>query len=180
MRRKKDRHTRPVSIRPSPNHRRERAISTVNTAFSIITQSRDSLPDPIGGICWYSPDDTYFSCYTPIYCSTTEIPKPYTVGNTREFSWDSAWWAINFVANYANMRYSEMKVDIQKTQSEIENNFYAQQPKIEKQALALYKKDPRAARQFLTKYTVDSGNRVIESWRKLAESLFVKYNDKRR
>ncbi|MCP4712771.1 MAG: dipeptidase [Planctomycetes bacterium] len=161
-----------------PNHRRERAISTVNTAFSIITQSRDSLPNHIGGICWYSPDDTYFSCYTPIYCSTTEIPKPYTLGNTREFSWDSAWWAINFVANYANMRYSEMKVDIQKTQSEIENNFYAQQPEIEKQALALYKKDPRAARQFLTKYTVDSGEMVIKRWKDLAFTLMAKYNDR--
>jgi hypothetical protein len=37
----------------------ERPISTQQTAFSFVSQLRSSLPDEIGGVFWYSVDDTY-------------------------------------------------------------------------------------------------------------------------
>ncbi|MCK5222658.1 MAG: C69 family dipeptidase, partial [Candidatus Aminicenantes bacterium] len=45
----------------------ERAISTQQTGFSFVSQSRRWLPDPIGGIHWFGVDDTYSTCYVPIY-----------------------------------------------------------------------------------------------------------------
>ena len=35
----------------------ERAIGTQQTGFSFVSQSRDWLPDPIGGILWFGVDD---------------------------------------------------------------------------------------------------------------------------
>ena len=156
----------------------ERAISIKGTVFSIVTQSRAELPDPIGGIVWYSPDDTYFSCYTPLYCGTTAVAKPYTFCDKSEFTFDSAWWTINFVANYTYPRYSQMIGDVQKEQQQIEANLMTQQPIFEKQALAAYKKDPESARQLITKYTVDTGDMVIKQWKDLAFTLMAKYNDR--
>ena len=159
--------------------RSERAISIPGTAFSIVTQSRASLPDPVGGIVWYSPDDTFFACYTPLYCGTRAVPKAYGVGDRKEFSWGSAWWAVNFVANYAYPRYSLMKDDIQAAQREMEGGFFSRQAEIEAQAVALFEKQPEAALDFLTEYTVKSGDRVVKRWKTLGEHLIVRYNDRR-
>jgi len=155
----------------------ERPISTQQTAFSFISQARGWLPNPIGGVYWYSFDDTYTNCYVPFYCSITELPQSYTVGSLQKFSWDSAWWVFNFVANFANLRYSDMVKDIQEVQSSLENQFLTLQPAIDKTALELYKNDPQAMQRYLTTYSVSQANMVVTRWKELAEHLITKYND---
>ena len=59
----------------------ERAISTQQTGFSFVSQSRNWLPDPVGGILWFGVDDTYYTVYTPMYCGITEVPSSFAVGN---------------------------------------------------------------------------------------------------
>ncbi|MDE7102349.1 MAG: C69 family dipeptidase, partial [Bacteroidales bacterium] len=63
------------------NYIHERATSTQQTGFSFIAQCRSWMPDPVGGILWFGVDDTYFTCYTPMYCGITEIPECFRVGN---------------------------------------------------------------------------------------------------
>ncbi|MCK4303605.1 MAG: C69 family dipeptidase, partial [Candidatus Eisenbacteria sp.] len=72
----------------------ERPISTQQTAYSFVSQSRGDLPDAVGGVLWYGVDDTYFTCYVPLYCGIDAIPHSYTVGRRSCFSWDSAWWVF--------------------------------------------------------------------------------------
>lgn len=157
----------------------ERAISTQQTGFSFVAQSRANLPDPIGGILWFSVDDTYSTVYVPMYCGITQIPYNFAVGtgSFNEFSWDSAFWVFNFVANFAYSRYSEMIVDIQKLQRELEGSFLEQVPEVDRAALALYKDSPLLARDYLTEYSVKSGAETVARWKKLGESLLVKYLD---
>ncbi len=159
--------------------RTERAISIPGTSFSIVTQSRSHLPDPIGGVVWYSPDDTFFSCYTPLYCGTSAVPEAYSKGNRKQFDWDSAWWSFNFVANQAYPRYSQLLGPIQEVQAELENGFMARQAEFEAQALEQLERNPDAATQLLTEYTVASGAEVLRRWRALGEQLIVQYNDGR-
>ena len=155
----------------------ERPISTQQTGFSFVSQSRSYLPDAIGGVFWYGLDDTYFSVYIPFYACTDRIPETLASGSMAEFSWDSAWWVFNFVANYANLRYCFMKDDIQKVQSELEDNLSAMQPAVEKAALELYKNDPALAADYLTDYSENAANRVVKRYRELAHLLIRKYND---
>jgi dipeptidase len=155
----------------------ERPISTQQTAFSFVSQSRDWLPDQIGGIYWYGVDDTYSTCYFPLYCSISSIPKSYTVGKLNDFSWESAWWVFNFVANFANLKYSYMIQDIQTVQKELEENFLNMQPIIEKTAIELLKTDAKLATQYLTDYSVSHAENVTARWRELGELLIAKYND---
>ncbi len=155
----------------------ERPISTQQTSFSFISQSRDNLPDAVGGVYWFAVDDTYTNCYVPLYCCVNRIPESFTVGDIQKFSWDSAWWVFNFVANLANLRYSSMVKDIQKVQKKLENNFIAFQPVIEKTAVELYKTDPELAKEFLTNYSVSQGEMVVRRWIDLGEYLLTKYND---
>ncbi|MFA8343277.1 MAG: dipeptidase [Rhodothermaceae bacterium] len=155
----------------------ERPISTQQTGFSFVSQSRSWLPDEVGGVLWYGVDDTYFSCYVPMYSSIVEIPKSFRTGSIGKFSWDSAWWVFNFVANFANLRYSDMKTDIQAVQKDIEGNFLALQPAIEKTAVELFKTDKELAVRFLTDYCVTHGELTVKKWKELGEYLIRKYND---
>jgi len=155
----------------------ERPVSTQQTGFSFVSQSRSKLPDAVGGVLWYGVDDTYTTCYIPLYCCIHELPASYTVGTLGKFSWESAWWVFNFVANFANLKYSWMIQDIQAVQHELEAEAVALQPVIEKTALGLLKKDPDLMRQYLTDYSVSHGEKVVKRWKELGEFLICKYND---
>ena len=155
----------------------ERPISTQQTGFSFVSQSRSWLPDAIGGVLWYGPDDTYFTCYVPFYCGIGAVPDSYAQGSLREFSWDSAWWVFNFVANFANLKYSYMKEDIQKVQGELEATFDALQPTVEQTAIELSKRDPALLASYLTDYSTSHAEIVVKRYRELGKFLIRKYND---
>lgn len=157
----------------------ERAISTQQTGFSVVAQSRASLPGPIGGVLWFGVDDTYSTVYVPMYAGIRAVPRSYAVGTAdfKTFSWDSAFWVFNFVANWAYGRYADMIQDVQQVQHELEGGFLARQAEIEKAALTLHKDSPGLARDYLTAYSVEQGERVTARWRKLGEALLVKYLD---
>lgn len=157
----------------------ERAISTQQTGFSFVTQSRAGIPDPIGGVLWLGMDDTYSTVYVPFYCGITRAPRSWAAGaaDFDSFSWESAFWVFNFVANWAYSRYSDMIVDIQGVQRELEGGFFADQPEIERAARRLHDQAPQLARDYLTDYCDRQGEMVVARWRKLGEFLVWKYLD---
>ncbi len=157
----------------------ERATSTQQTGFSFVTQARSWLPDPIGGILWFSVDDANSTVYIPMYCGINKVPESYAVGNGdfHHFTWESAFWVFNFVANYCYLRYSDMIKDVQKVQRELEDKFMADQSGFEEKALKLHKESPQLAVDYLTGYSVDIGNSTVERWKKLFEFLIYKYLD---
>ena len=157
----------------------ERAISTQQTGWSYVSQSRAWLPDPIGGVLWFGVDDTYSTVYVPIYCANKAVPHSFAegTGTWNEFSWDSAFWTFNFVANYTYSRYEDMIVDVQKVQRELEGGFLARQPELEAHARMLYQQSPTLAKDFLTEYSCREGDKVTARWKKLGEFLIWKYLD---
>ncbi|HCE57271.1 MAG TPA: dipeptidase [Prolixibacteraceae bacterium] len=157
----------------------ERAISTQQTGFSFVTQSRNWLPNPVGGIIWFGVDDTYSTCYTPVYCGITEIPECFKVGNgdMLTYSETSAFWTFNFVTNFAYLRYSDMIKDVQKVQSELENKFVAHLPVVDKAAETLYTTNKEQGLRFITEYSVNEANNMTSRWKELGQYLLVKYMD---
>lgn len=157
----------------------ERAISTQQTGFSFVTQSRSWLPNPIGGILWFGVDDTYSTCYTPMYCGINEIPECFRVGNgdMLTYSETSAFWTFNLVTNLTYIRYVDMIKDVQKVQSRLENKYVSFVPLIDKAAETLYKTDKAEAQKFITEYSVNEANNMTTEWKKLSQYLLVKYMD---
>jgi len=155
----------------------ERPISTQQTGFSFVSQSRSWLPDAIGGVMWYGVDDTYTTCYVPLYCGIDDVPEAYAVGSMQKFSWDSAWWVFNFAANFANLKYSYMIKDILQVQEELEGSMLVLQPAVEKTALKIAEDDPELLTHYLTDYSKRCGAQVVDRWRELGEFLITKYND---
>jgi dipeptidase len=157
----------------------ERAISTQQTGFSFITQSRSWLPDPVGGIFWFGVDDTYSTVYTPMYCGIKAIPPSYAVGNgaMMEFSPDAAFWVFNQVSNFAYTRYNYMIPYIQEKQKLLETGYLAETVNIDKVAGDLFKKNPKKAIQYITDYSVKSGEKTVAEWKQLYAFLFTRFMD---
>jgi dipeptidase len=158
----------------------ERPISTRQTGFSFVSQSRNWLPDPIGGILWFGVDDTYNTVYVPMYCGITEIPECFAKGNgdLLTYSPTSAFWTFNKVSNFAFLRYSDMIKDIQKAQKELEDNFERFVPLIDEAAEDIYRTNGSyEARRFLNIYSVNEANHVTARWEKLWQYLLIKYLD---
>ncbi len=155
----------------------ERAIAMFRCSYTIVTQSRAWLPDPIGGVLWFGPDAPHGTIYMPIYCGVTSLPESLQIRDIFEFSRDSAWWAFDFVENFANLAWSYMIEDIRAHQAEYEGEFFAMQPAIESAAAQLYATDPALAVTFLTNYTADVVNRTVAGQWAFADMLVAKYND---
>jgi dipeptidase len=157
----------------------ERAISTQQTGFSFIAQSRSWIPAPLGGIIWFGVDDTYSTVYTPMYTCMTKVPENYAVGNgsMMNFSPDAAFWVFNQVSNFAYTRYQDMIPDIQKVQKKLEDKYIAFTPVIDKMAADLYAADKAKAIEFLTDYSVSQGANTVHEWKNLYAFLFTKFMD---
>ena len=155
----------------------ERPVSVFYAGYIYVNQARGWLPDPIGGVCWFGPDKPYLTCFVPFYVGMNDLPKAYQIGTTSKFSLKVAWWAFNFVANRAAMKFSYMKKDIIAKQSEIEAKEFNMQPIVDVAALELHEKDPVLAREYLTNYSIDNANKVVKQWWWLADMLIQKYND---
>ena len=155
----------------------ERPISTQQTAFSFVAQSRSFLSNVVGGVFWYGVDDTYSNCYMPLYTCTLERPKPFAKADVAKFDWESATWIFNLVANYTYTKYCYIIKDVQAVQKELEGDFFKLQPAVEKTAKELEKTDTTLAIQYLSDYSVTHANIVVARWKELYAYIVTKYND---
>ncbi len=157
----------------------ERPISTPQTGFSFVSQARSYLPREIGGVLWFGVDDTYFTVWVPMYSSINKIPYNFSqgLGALNKYHSDAAFWVFNFVSNYAYPKFSIVKDDILKVQSELEGKFHSRQKIVEDAAQVLYKESPGKAIDYLTNYSNEMAALTFNRWKKLGEDLVVKFLD---
>ena len=147
----------------------ERAISTQQTGFSFVAQCRSWLPDRVGGVLWFGVDDTYSTCYCPMFCSIDSIPLCFREGNgsMSQYSETSAFWLFNRVSNFCYLRYDSMIVDVQRVQRELESNWVRQVGQL----------TAEADHHTLTSFSHRRANEMMTRWRQLDQLLLMKYID---
>ncbi|MDD2334568.1 MAG: C69 family dipeptidase [Mesotoga sp.] len=155
----------------------ERAISIFRCDYVFVTQVRNWLPDPIGGVVWFGAAAPHESILVPLYCGINDVPYAFDNGNLHEFDADVAGWAMNFMGNWAELKFSYMYPEIQALQQKIEGKLFAVQPAIEAAAAQLYEVDPELCKEFLTDYVADVTNRVMEDVWDFNRYLITKYRD---
>lgn len=156
----------------------ERAIATQQTGWSYVSQSRDWLPDPVGGVLWFGTDDTNTSVYMPFYCGVTEVPAELAPGDVNTFSLDANFWVNNLVANQAYNRYDQMIPDIRKVQSALETGFQQSRPQVEAKLVDLVKaNDMESYGKAVNEEAAQIAKKATDDYRDLAGYLFVKYMD---
>lgn len=159
--------------------RGERTIARWYTMYATIIQSRDWLPDPVGGVVWLAMDNVATSVYIPVYCGVYDLPAPYkTPGRTNGYTRESAWWAFNRLGTLAAQRWGDMRKDVDDRFIPMQQELLDNQLAFEERVLGVLSKDPREARQMLTDYTMQWGKRAVEEAWKLGDFLWTKYDEK--
>jgi len=158
--------------------RGERTIARWYTIYATITQSREWLPDGIGGVVWLAWDNVATSIYSPIYCNTKELHSSATApGRITGFSRESAWWAFNRLGTLTAQRWGDMRVDVTKVWSKWQSELFRNQDSIEKKALTLYKTNPEQAHILLTNYSNKWSDKIFKKAWKLGDDLWTKYDE---
>lgn len=170
---------RPMSFEvDGKEYTHERAIATQQTGWSFVSQSRDWLPDPVGGVLWFGTDDTNTTVYMPFYCSMTEIPAQLRHGDVNTFDMNSNFWMNNWVANQAYNRYDLMIPDIRKVQSKLESKFINGRPAKEAQLAELVAAgEINAAVDAVNKEGAEIAKEATDEYRDLAQFLMVRFMD---
>ena len=154
----------------------ERPVSTQQSGFVFVSQMRAWLPNEIGGCFWFANDDANMVPFTPVYCCTTEAPKPYNTPGADDltFSMDNAFWVQNWVSNMVYPRYSLLFPSLQEVRDSLDNSYFRLQKETEDKALTLQGKERT---DYLTTYTTEKADQMLDRWKQLATYLIVKYND---
>lgn len=191
---------RPMSFKHNgKEYMNERAIATQQTGFWFVGQSRQSLPDVIGGIIWFGTDDAATSYLTPIYTNTLECPESFREGNGSmlEYSATSAFWITNRVANACYKMYNIMAARVKEDIDKWENKMMEDIKVCDAKALELYDKalempkkqirrndkakkivDPYLeVKKYLTDFSVKNAQDIFNHWVGLETLLLMKYMD---
>ena len=159
----------------------ERAIATQQTGFWFVAQSRGYLPDEVGAVIWFGCDDAATSYLTPIYANTNKIPECLKVGNgdLLHYSPTSQFWMCSRVTNTCYGMYNRVAPYVMAEADKFEiNQMDVAVPEMDAKAAKLVKKGRvRKALRLLTKYSVDTAQKQFNVWKKLEETLLVKFID---
>ncbi|MBQ9646375.1 MAG: C69 family dipeptidase [Prevotella sp.] len=154
----------------------ERPVSTQQAGFVYVSQMRSWLPREVGGCFWFANDDGNMVPFTPVYCCTTKAPRPYDTPGADDlhFSMDNAFWVQNWVSNMVYPRYSMLFPSLKAVRDSLDNSYASLQKQTEERAVSM---DEQARVEFLTAYTAEKADQMLNRWRDLATYLIVKYND---
>ena len=156
----------------------ERSIAIYRCSYSFVSQCRQDLPAEIGTLLWYGADSPDTTVHVPIYAGTTEVPTEWKESNRWEFDETCAWWAFNFVNNYAQLGWNVMYPEIAAKRDEMEAKFMSEIPGVDAEALALYNAgDVEGAKAVLTKYVNDTMNYTYNEWWSFAKYLIGRFYD---
>ena len=158
----------------------ERPTSTQQTGFTYVAQLRSFLPREVGGVLWFGNDDSNMIAYTPIYCCSTRVPECYDApgADAVTFSDKSAFWVCNWVSNMVYPRYSMLFPSLREVRDSLERRYFSLQQAVERKAIRLLaESNDGSGVEYLTQYSVDKAQDMLECWRNLATYLIVKYND---
>jgi dipeptidase len=175
----------------------ERPLSIYRCGMLWINQARTTVPewigdykvpgtvrgktygDALGGISWIGLDRPAANCLMPFYVGINNLPPAMETMKLTEFDRSgSAWWAFNFTANYAGLKYSYMMKDITALQTQLEHDTFTLTRDFEMNILGSPGPlDPGTIKKKVTALCEETTHKVVGAWWKLADSLVVKYNN---
>lgn len=158
----------------------ERAIATQQTGFWFVAQSRNNVPDEVGGILWFGVDDAATSAVTPIYTSIKEVPHCFEHGNGSmiRYSPTSAFWIFNRITHFAYLFYDRVAPEIRSVIDKYENENINLASELDRKAVKMVESgNTQQAASMLTEFCKNRAQHLCDTWNELEGYLMVKYMD---
>ena len=156
---------------------RSRIIGCPQAVTTWVTQSRDWLPDPIGGLLWGGLAAGATSPHIPWYACNLRTPPEYQIGDAGDNSVylpDSAYWLFENIGNLMGLFY-QGTVDVVKPvwQAFDERSFTAQAA-VEETALRLHAQSAAEAAEYLTTYANGLAVEALQVGRDMLGKIFTR------
>ncbi|MBT8224741.1 MAG: dipeptidase [Dactylosporangium sp.] len=151
----------------------ERPISVFSQGYTYVNQARPGVPASTAGLVWFGPDVSYTTCFAP-FPVRAPLPWSYQSGSPQVFDRAAAWWAFDFVANWARLNFQRMTtVDIRPRQERYEREQLATVARWDEACRGMTAADARA---YLAKACEENATELLRRWWELADTLVAKYS----
>lgn len=123
---------------------------------------------------WYASDSPASSVFVPFYTGAWEFAAAYRIGHMSKYDDRSAWWVFDFVANWMDINYRLMSIDVRKKLSEWQDRVDRECE--EHEARAVGSDNPHL---LFGEFQAALQSKVVDAWRGFGHHLIMKYNDGR-
>ena len=146
----------------------ERTVAIYRASCVWVSAAKAGLPSALAGTVWYGVADPSKTVFVPMMVAMGEPPAPYTVGTPGKLDRHSAYWAVRYLQNLAQLRYKDMIVDI--------NRHAAHWERHGAEAVAALRRD-HADGPTIKKVLDALAEQVLAATWQLSDELMVKYAD---
>ncbi len=152
-----------------------------------VFQLRSWLPPEVGCVYWRTTAAGCSSPLTPWYAGITDTPGAYhkygleenlatsfhfqPPAGTFEYDGEQAFWVFNTLENLVDIDYRKAGGPVREAWTRFEEEGYALQPGVERQALALLASDRELGRAYLTAYCSSRALQALDTARGLNRKL---------
>ncbi|WP_318476654.1 C69 family dipeptidase [Photobacterium leiognathi] len=150
-----------------------RPVSVFRTQESHILKVRPSLPIAIGETEYMAYGMSALSVYIPYYQGMTQVPKALTLGNDKADD-QSANWQFRKLQTLAMTNWNEFAPIVQKAYQQFEQQTAVKQQALEKQYLAIYKKEPKKAQALINQFEQKTVDDALTLTHDLTNTLLTK------
>jgi hypothetical protein len=164
----------------------ERPISTQQTGWNFVGQSRAWLPPALSGLLWFGVDDSATTVRFPIYGSANKVPLSFAGKGAQDgittpmmsFDTTKAFVVFNLVANFCYYNWNLVYSEVQSKIVNLESEFSTLVTEVDAKALELFNNgDVSDAIDYVTDFSENLGNKLVSDWYQFFGELFLKYKD---
>jgi len=155
-----------------------RSLSLPRTSYALVIQS--FIEKHAGALdkMWFASDAPASSVFVPFYTNVSGFSSSYRIGQMAEYDDRSAWWVFDFVANWMDLNYRLMSIDVKAKIATLQDLIDEHREPMEATASKLLASgQTRQALERLADFQTDLQERVVDTWRKFGHFLIMKYND---
>ena len=142
-----------------------RTLAVAWCAYSTVIQLRSSLPDGIGGICWYSVDNPGQSPRIPIFCGGKTLPKAFERCGHKGFDPDCVLWQFRKANRLATVAWQQTKQGFGESVMKMEDTAFEGLDELERAYLQAGSAKKKA--KLVDAYTAKIHSMCVEEWEKL-------------
>lgn len=161
----------------APAWSRNRVIGCPQAIATWVTQSRNWLPDGIGGVIWAGLAASAAGPHIPFYASCMYTPDDFQRGNSdekSEYMDNSAYWQFETIGNIMNLFYYGTRDLVIPVWEEFDRKNINNQETIEARALELFQQSREKSAEYLTIYSNQIAIKSLEMAHVMLRKLFTR------
>lgn len=149
-----------------------RTLAVAWCAYSTVIQSRDWLPDGIGGVVWFAVDNPGQSPRIPIFCGGQNLPEAFERCGHKQYDADCVLWQFRRANKLATLSWQSTRKGFLKNTMEMERIAFEGLPELEKAYMAAPKKEKAAV---LDAYTASIHSQAVEMWSRMEAKYWSQF-----